>query len=41
MLVNDELYKKIKMNILFVRTVDTGSYKGRRCRKVNFPRKDS
>jgi hypothetical protein len=28
-LVNEELYKKIKSNILFIRTVDTGSYDGR------------
>ncbi|PMP88705.1 MAG: methyltransferase, partial [Caldisphaera sp.] len=27
--VNEELYKKIKSNILFVRTVDTGSMEGR------------
>ena len=27
--VNDELYRKIKSNILFVRTVDTGSLSGR------------
>jgi len=27
--VNDDLYKKIKSNILFVRTIDTGSFDGR------------
>jgi hypothetical protein len=27
--VNDELYEKIKSNILFIRTVDTGSFDGR------------
>lgn len=27
--VNDKLYKKIKGNILFIRTVDTGSFEGR------------